>query len=113
MKERITAKKSRQRLDALHDIGEWIIQNDIFLTKKYGFEGLCDILQINRVHRLEVRERVKHSESLIATLVFVWAFEDSATVLSGRRATELKDGPLYRAMLQRLKRIYRDSQLVS
>ncbi|NNA18592.1 hypothetical protein HBN82_22360 [Pseudomonas lundensis] len=104
--KKIAAEKSQQLLDSLRNIGERILEDDKFLTKKYGFEGLCDILQVNRVHRLEVRERVKHSERLIATLVFVWAFEDSATVLSGRRATELKGGPLYHALMQTLKRAY-------
>lgn len=87
----------------LNDIGTWLCQNEVALIKKYGFEGICDVLEVNRMHRAEVR--TKDKEGIISAIAFTLAFEDSAGVLSGRHPTEWKDGPLYQALRETVKAV--------
>jgi len=42
----------------LFDIGTWLCQNEAALTAQYGFEGLCEVLEVNPVHRTQVIEGV-------------------------------------------------------
>ena len=87
----------------LLDIGTWLCQNEELLTEQYGFDGLCDVLEVNPVHRTEV---IKHAEDMrrgISAIAFISALEDSASVQSGRQPAECKDGPLYQALRETVK----------
>ena len=90
----------------LADIGTWLCQNEEALTAQYGFAGLCDVLEVNRVHRAQVIEGAKDVRRGISAIVFIWALEDSASGQSGRHPAECKDGPLYQALWEAVKQLH-------
>ena len=90
----------------LFDIGTWLCQNEAALTAQYGFEGLCEVLEVNPVHRTQVIEGVKDVRQGISAIAFICALEDSASVQSGRHPAECKDGPLYQALWETLKQLH-------
>ena len=91
----------------LADIGTWLCQNEEALTEQYGFEGICDVLEVNPVHRAEVIEGAKDRRRGISAIAFISALEDSASVQSGQHPAECKDGPLYQALREKMKQVHR------
>ena len=90
----------------LFDIGTWLCQNDEALTAQYGFSGLCDVLEVNPVHRAQVIEEAKDVRRGISAIAFICALEDSASVQSGKHPPECKDGPLYQALWETVKQLH-------
>ena len=76
------------------------------MTAQYGFAGLCDVLEVNGVHRTEVIEGAKDVRRGISAIAFICALEDSASVQSGRHPAECKDGPLYQALWETVKQVH-------
>ena len=87
----------------LFAIGTWLCQNEEALTEQYGFDGLCDVLEVNEVHRAQVIEGAKDVRRGISAIAFICALEDSVSVQSGRHPAECKDGPLYQALRETVK----------
>lgn len=85
---------------ALAGLGRTLLHNGERMDESMGFEGLCDLLNINPVHR-EMACRTGHTT--ISDLVFVAGLEDSAD----RHDPDWKDGPLfstcYAAMMEFIK----------
>lgn len=92
------AQAAQQHRKTLSDIGTWLCQNEGFLMEKYGFESICDVLEVNPVHRAGVMNNTASEGQDISTFVFSYAFEDSASALAGRHPIEWKEGPLYQAI---------------
>lgn len=90
----------------LVDIGTWLCQHEEALTEQYGFEGICDVLEVNPVHRAEVIEGAKDMRRSISAIAFIAALEDSANVKSGQHPAECKDGPLYQALREKMKEVH-------
>ena len=85
-------------------LGSWIYQNDELLTARYGFDGVCDALEVNPIHRGQVMAAAEDRRRAITAVAFISGFEDSAGQQSGRHPTDWKDGPLFQtftAMRQR------------
>lgn len=82
----------------LIDIGAWLYKNDEALTAHYGFEGICDLLEVNPVHRAEVIKYAKNMTKALAAIAFDSGLEESASRQSGRQTADWKDGPLYQAI---------------
>lgn len=87
----------------LLEIGIWVDRNEELLTEQYGLEGICDVLEVNPVHRAEVIEGAMDRRRSISAIAFISALEDSASVQSGRHPAECKDGPLYQALREKMK----------
>lgn len=81
----------------LIDIGAWLYKNDEALTAHYGFEGICDLLEVNPMHRAEVIKYAKDMTRAIAAVALDSGLEDSANGQSGRHQVDWKEGPLYQA----------------
>lgn len=75
---------------SLSGLGNTLLRNSRRMTETIGFDGLCDLLNVNRVHR-EPACRAGHTA--LHELVFVADLEDSAD----RHDPERKDGPLFSA----------------
>ena len=58
------------------------------------------------MHRAEVTTEDKGG--IISAVAFTLALEDSASALSGRHPTEWKEGPLYQALWETVKRVRTD-----
>jgi len=82
----------------LSDIGAWLYLNDEALTARYSFEGICDLLEVNPVHRAEVIKYAKDMTRAIAAVAFDSGLEESAIRQSGSHPADWKDGPLYQAI---------------
>ena len=82
----------------LIDIGAWLYKNDQALTARYGFEGICDLLEVSQVHREEVIKYAKDMDRVVAAIALDSGLEDSASRQSGRHPADWKDGPLYQAI---------------
>jgi hypothetical protein len=74
----------------LAGFGRDLLLNDGRLTDALGFDGLCDLLNINPVHRDQARQA---GHTSVRELAFVEGLEDSAD----RHDPDWKDGPLFRA----------------
>lgn len=104
-KRQLTAiKKLRQEAlrgykASLYNLGSWIYQNDELLTSMYGFDGICDVLEVNLVHRAEVIECTEDMGRAISAVAFVSGLEDSASKQSGRHPEDWKDGPLFQVFM--------------
>lgn len=98
---------------SLAAIGGWVYQNEGPMAEDYGFDGICDLLNVNPVHRTCMREHAATTNAGILEMVLGAGLEDSAANLSGRHPAELKDGALYLALWEEMKRAYacdRDAQ---
>lgn len=82
-----------------YQIGQWIYENDALLTTLYGFDGICDVLEVNPVHRPEVLEYAEDRERAIAAVAFIAGLEESADRQSGRQRPDYKDGPLFNVFM--------------
>lgn len=89
----------RQYRTGLCALGSWICRNDVALTAHHGFEGICDALEVNPVHRGEVRASAEDRKRAVAAVAFVSGFEDSAGRQSGRHPIDWKDGPLFQIFM--------------
>lgn len=99
-------KAARLHRQILVDIGTWLCQHEEALAEQYGFEGICDVLEVNPVHRAEVIEGAMDRRRSISAIAFIAALEDSASVKSGQHPAECKDGPLYQALREKVKQMH-------
>ena len=79
-------------------VGRWLFENDALLTTMYAFEGICELLEVNPVHRAEVVQYASDIDRAIFAIAFESGLEESASRQSGRRPADWKDGPLYQAL---------------
>lgn len=91
---------------SLAAIGTWVSQNEGSMTAEYGFDGICDVLNVNPVHRTCMRGHATTKNAGILEIVIGAGLEDSAASLSGRNPAELKDGALYQALWEEMKRAH-------
>ena len=89
---------------ALAEIGKWLYANDVQLTELNGIEGVCDLLEVNPVHRGEVSANASCEDRAIQAVAFDCGNESSAASLSGKRPAECKEGPLFSALYELAKR---------
>ena len=94
----VQGKSLKAFKSGLSDIGAWLYLNDAALTARYGFEAICDLLEVNPVHRAEVIRYAKDMTRAIAAAAFDSGLEESASSQSGRYTADWKDGPLYQAI---------------
>ena len=90
----------------LLEIGSWLHSNEELLTEQYGLKGICDVLEVNPVHRSEVMGSAKNTERGVSVVAFIAALEDSACMQSGKHPIEWKDGPLYQALREKMKELH-------
>lgn len=74
----------------LAGFGRDLLLDDGRLTEALGFDGLCDLLNINPVHRDKARQA---GHTTVRKLAFVEGLEDS----TDRHDPDWKDGPLFSA----------------
>lgn len=86
------------------DVGRWLLENDALLTTMYGFEGICELLEVNPVHRAEVVQYAGDMDRAIFAIAFESGLEESASRQSGRHPADWKDGPLFSVFLEMLRR---------
>jgi len=91
----------------LLEIGSWLQSNEELLTEQYGLGGICDVLEVNPVHRSEVVALAENTRRGVSVIAFISALEDSACSQSGKRPIEWKDGPLYHALREKTKERHR------
>jgi hypothetical protein len=91
---------------SLAAIGTWISQNEAQLSEDNGFDGICDLLNVNPVHRTCIRGHAATTNAGIMEIVMGAGLEDSAASLSGRNPAELKDGALYQTLWEEMKRAH-------
>ncbi|GFM89288.1 hypothetical protein PSCICO_46870 [Pseudomonas cichorii] len=84
----------------LLEIGKWLYQSDEALTEKYGFDGVCDVLEVNPVHRPEVLKWAEDKSRAISTAAFIVGMEDSARQRSGRHPADWKEGTFFQVFLE-------------
>lgn len=105
------------RVDAfnwsLAAIGAWVSQNEGPMTEDYGFDGICDLLNVNPVHRACMRGHAARKSAGVLEIVLGAGLEDSAASLSGRNPAELKDGALYQALWEEMKRVHARDRKIS
>ena len=80
-----------------YEVGQWLLENDTLLTSRYGFGGICELLEVNPVHRTEVVQYAGDMDRAIFAVAFESGMEESASRQSGRHPADWKDGPLYQA----------------
>ena len=80
------------------EVGQWLLENDTLLTSRYGFEGICELLEVNPVHRAEVVQYAGDMDRATFAVAFESGLEDSVSRQSGRHPADWKDGPLYQAL---------------
>ena len=78
-------------------VGQWLLENDALLTTMYGFEGICELLEVSPMHRPEVIQYAGDMRRAIFAVAFESGLEESASRQSGRHPADWKDGPLYQA----------------
>ena len=86
-------------------VGQWLFENDALLTTMYGLDGICELLEVNPVHRAEVVQYAGDMDRAIFAVAFESGLEESASSQSGRRPADWKDGPLYQAFLEMRKKM--------
>ncbi|MBK3446026.1 hypothetical protein [Pseudomonas lactis] len=79
-------------------VGRWLFENDALLTTMYGFEGICELLEVNPVHRAEVVQYAGDMDRAIFAIAFESGLEESASRQSGRHPADWKDGALHQAL---------------
>lgn len=87
-------------------VGRWLFENDALLTTMYGFEGICELLEVNPVHRAEVVQYAGDMDRAIFAVAFESGLEDSASRQSGRHPADWKEGPLYQALWTTRAKLY-------
>lgn len=93
-----------------YQIGQWIYENDALLTKLYGFDGICEVLEVNPVYRPEVLEYAEDRERAIAAVAFVAGLEESASRQSGRQRPDYKDGPLFNVFMDMMMKAMKENR---
>ena len=89
------ARTGHERIASV--VGQWLLENDALLTSMYGFEGICELLEVNPVHRAEVVQYARDMDRAIFAVAFESGLEESASRQSGRHPADWKGGPLYQA----------------
>ncbi len=75
---------------ALAILGRRLLQDREEMAETLGFDGLCDLLNVNPCHRHEAREA---GQCGLLGVIFVEGLEDSAE----QRGNDRRDGPLFNA----------------
>ncbi|SEJ33066.1 hypothetical protein SAMN04244579_03950 [Azotobacter beijerinckii] len=95
--EALEQEAATHRSDALDSIrrvlagyGALLIRDPEGTAAALGFDGLCDVLNVNAVEREQAR---REGLTSLEELAFVYGMEDSAE----RRGDSWKDGPLFNA----------------
>lgn len=101
-------KRRSNRHQNMVDIANWLRRNDDLIVTLYGFDGVCDLLGVNPVHRAEAREYADEAAGTITAIAFVSGLEDSASVRSGRKQPDFKDGPLFNAFMAQMEQVMLD-----
>jgi len=91
---------------SLAAIGTWVSQNEGPITEDWSFDDVCDLLNVNPVHRTYMRGHAAIKKAGILEIVLGAGLEDSAASLSGRHPAELKDGAFYLALREEMKRAH-------
>lgn len=105
-KRRLDTVKDLQRQARDHfrtgilEIGKWLYQVDEELTQKYGFDGVCDLLEVNPVHRPEAMQWMEDKNRAISAVAFISGMEDSAGQRSGRHPADWKEGTFFQVFLE-------------
>lgn len=100
---------SKAHRATLEDVGVWLYHNDCSLTAKYGFDGICDILNVNPAHRPEALDCMEDKGRAISAIAFIAGIEDSASIRSGRNQPDFKDGPLFNAYMEVMMKTMREN----
>ena len=93
-------------------VGQWLFENDALLTTMYGFEGICELLEVNPVHRAEVVQYASDVDRAIFAVAFESGLEESASRQSGRHPADWKDGPLYQAFWEMREQICAEARQI-
>ncbi|WP_198286579.1 hypothetical protein [Pseudomonas chlororaphis] len=101
-------QKSRARRQSMKKIADWLRSWDDLIVELYGFDGVCDLLAVNRVHREEARKYADKATGTITAIAFISGLEDSASVRSGRNQPDFKDGPLFNAFMAQMEQLMLD-----
>lgn len=84
-------------------IGQWLTDPETrhSVDQQLGFDGLCDLIGANPVHRADARDLFEKGEiDALGAAIFVSGLEDSANANSGKQPLEWNDGPLFHAYMQ-------------
>ncbi|WP_190419141.1 hypothetical protein [Pseudomonas typographi] len=90
------------------DLADWLYSVDRDITALYGFDGICDLLEVNPVHRAEVLEYAEDKSRAISAIAFVSGLEESASRQSGRHPADWKDGPLFNLFMRKFQQLMLD-----
>ncbi|WP_244307115.1 hypothetical protein [Azotobacter salinestris] len=71
------------------------------MIEPLGFDGLCDLLNVNPVHRSELRRRTRVG---LVEIVFIEGLEDSAE----HQGDDWKEGPLFNACYHAMIELFRE-----
>ena len=93
-----------------YQIGQWIYENDALLTKLYGFDGVCEVLEVNPVHKPEVLEYAEDRDRAVAAVAFIAGLEESASRQSGRQRPDYKDGPLFNVFMDMMMKAMKENR---
>lgn len=107
IKEHIRQSRTAYKATML-ELGRWFSTSDALLTSTYGFDGICDILEVNPVHRAEVLEYAEDRGRAISAVAFIAGMEESASRYSGRHPADYKDGPLFQTFLRLMMQMMAD-----
>jgi hypothetical protein len=80
----------------LTSLGSAIRDSGDEIDAALGFDGICDALSVNPVHRAQVRADAT-SIGLFAGIALIQGMEDSAHHLAGRKERDCTDAPLFNA----------------
>lgn len=89
-------------------IADWLYRADEYLVEYHGLDAVLDVLAVNDVHRQEALEYADKAGTVLSGIAFVAGLEDSASVRSGRRQPDFKDGPLFNAYMKQLEQMMID-----
>ncbi|WP_010216572.1 hypothetical protein [Pseudomonas syringae group genomosp. 3] len=103
--EKQEKNKREQRRTNLKLIADWFRGSDEVLVALYGFNGICDLLNVNPVHRIEAESYVDRASGYVTAIAFICGLEDSASTSSGRKRSEYNDGPLFHAFHAQMMQI--------
>lgn len=90
---------------ALAGFGRMLTLDRDRMIASLGFDGLCDLLNVNPVHREELRQRERVE---LSDIVFVEGLEDSAE----HQGEDWKDGPLFNACHYAMMELIRARRLL-
>lgn len=79
----------------ISSIGNWLVDMGPSLDQELGFDSICDLLNVNPVHRHMLKEDQAEGADTLISIAHFAGLEDSAEQISGKKKREYKDGPLF------------------